>query len=1127
MKSYQYLLITGLLCLFLGKIFAQSINTSTQGNSEAATAVQLFKPAPSRPELIKGHLNEATFLTLDQSKLLKVYLDQPTQLALQLRLADGRKLDVTLFQKQILTDEFYVDNQNGEVQLYEPGLYYHGYCTANPKSLAAISIFEDKVYGMIMVDGETYVLGQLDAQKLAGGKDYVLYNTSDLLAPNPNGCATDELPEWKDNSANDQNGQEKQMNQACKIVKIYFEADYRTFLDNNSSETVTTDFVTAMFNVVALLYEKENIIVKISKTRVWTTADNYPSSSSTAALYSFRSRLGGQFDGNVAQLLSTVPNNNGGVAFVGVLCTPTYAVSYANIRPSFSGFPTYSWTVEVVTHELGHNLGSPHTHSCSWPNGPIDDCYSPEGGCAKGPTPSGGGTIMSYCHLSSVGINFQNGFGPYPGELIRTKVQGAVCITETQADGECEGGNGGGDNGGGNGGGDNGGGGNGGFGDPNLVKFSDDITTTGLTVKVNVVVQNVGQGKAGVSQVAFYLSVDNSFSSSDYLVATSAVPFLAQNEMYGVQATMNLAEAEVPPGNYYLGYVIDYKNELTETNESDNTWYWINPRFPLTGGGGGNGGGGNGGGDNGGGNGGGEVGYCKSAGEDATYEWIAGVTIGEINNKTERDNGYGDFTRFSTKLERGSTPSIKLLPGFKNQKYAEQWIVWIDFNKDKDFDDAGEQVFSSPAPSLEEVADRLNIPGNAPEGKTRMRISMKWLEEDDEQPRGCSTFGYGEVEDYSVEITGSVTAFCLLNAATPAEQTPCEPTTTTYDQEVRITYTGSPSTIKATAAGKTFSFAATSSPQHIKLEDLPANGLPVDIVIALSSTSGCSDSKTFGRLFVAPESCQPSCDPPLPLGAEDERDGVAKIIWEAVRVAQYYQVQYRQVGEPAWIMQTTEQTSYLAQGLATNSTYEYAIRSNCQSIGWSDWSDTYVFVTAGTCGIPSPRAVEIISPTEVQVRWYPLPRATEYRLRYRATGTETWTIKTTTETLAKLMDLSTNMSYEYQLSAKCSSGWSGWSAIYIFAATNALTDGQLASSTTPVTDIQLYPNPAKDYIDVVADRTDLKTLFVVNINGKVVQQINTNSKQHQLNITSLQSGVYFIKVAFTDGTSTTKRFVKY
>lgn len=69
---------------------------------------------------------------------------------------------------------------------------------------------------------------------------------------------------------------------------------------------------------------------------------------------------------------------------------------------------------------MGHNVGSKHTHWCGWPGGALDDCYTPEGNCQPGPTPTNGGTIMSYCHLvPSVGINFNNGFGPVPGDKIR------------------------------------------------------------------------------------------------------------------------------------------------------------------------------------------------------------------------------------------------------------------------------------------------------------------------------------------------------------------------------------------------------------------------------------------------------------------------------------------------------------------------------------------------------------------------------------------------------------------------------------------------------------------------------------------------------------------------------------
>lgn len=44
------------------------------------------------------------------------------------------------------------------------------------------------------------------------------------------------------------------------------------------------------------------------------------------------------------------------------------------------------------------------------------------------PPPNNGGTVMSYCHLTQYGINFNNGFGPLPGDKIRSRVAAVGCL---------------------------------------------------------------------------------------------------------------------------------------------------------------------------------------------------------------------------------------------------------------------------------------------------------------------------------------------------------------------------------------------------------------------------------------------------------------------------------------------------------------------------------------------------------------------------------------------------------------------------------------------------------------------------------------------------------------------------
>jgi len=144
------------------------------------------------------------------------------------------------------------------------------------------------------------------------------------------------------------------------------------------------------------------------------------------------------------------------------------------------------------------------------------------------------------------------------------------------------------------------------------------------------------------------------------------------------------------------------------------------------------------------------VSYCESKGSNTSYEYIDAVKFGSIDNKSGNNSGYKDYTSLSTAVTAGSSVTITLAPGFtKGTTYNEEFVVWIDFNQDADFDDAGEKVYSS-GKVKKEVSGTITIPASALNGDTRMRVSMKY----NSAPGACESFTYGEVEDYTVTVSG-------------------------------------------------------------------------------------------------------------------------------------------------------------------------------------------------------------------------------------------------------------------------------------------------------------------------------------------------------------------------------------
>ena len=138
--------------------------------------------------------------------------------------------------------------------------------------------------------------------------------------------------------------------------------------------------------------------------------------------------------------------------------------------------------------------------------------------------------------------------------------------------------------------------------------------------------------------------------------------------------------------------------------------------------------------------------YCNSEGTDYSYEWIGNVTVGDINNSSGAA-GYSDFTSITCNVEEGENVSVSLTPVFSSTVYTEHFKIYIDYNTDGDFEDAGEQVFYQIGTST--VTGSFTVPMGV-SGVTRMRVSMKY----DTEQTPCETFAYGEVEDYTINISG-------------------------------------------------------------------------------------------------------------------------------------------------------------------------------------------------------------------------------------------------------------------------------------------------------------------------------------------------------------------------------------
>jgi hypothetical protein len=369
-----------------------------------------------RPFLNSPGAKQAVTLSNEANNQLR---NSAGEVLLELPDIDGnRTLTARVKRKNDFSPDYAIRQSDKKAQAFEQPTAYLGKLGDERNSTVMVLSKDNYFYAVIFKSDRLFIISR-KPNAPAHTLEELSLSAKDIL-----NCGMPDHPASKDGEAVNEYAGNDETTDELRCAGVYFEIGYDVYTSFQSSDVNVLNYLNEMFSVVSLLYAREGVPMKISSTYIWHSQDPYQGLAYGDALWLFTQNtpvITGQF-GHLLKLPGSITGNIGGVAWLNfaeqTFCSSSVQRALSLISPFINPFPSLSSTVKIVAHELGHNFGSPHTHYCYWPQGPIDNCATPEpANCPNPSNPmhSSGGTIMSYCPAT----NFVNGFGQYPGNLIR------------------------------------------------------------------------------------------------------------------------------------------------------------------------------------------------------------------------------------------------------------------------------------------------------------------------------------------------------------------------------------------------------------------------------------------------------------------------------------------------------------------------------------------------------------------------------------------------------------------------------------------------------------------------------------------------------------------------------------
>ncbi|WP_296618360.1 GEVED domain-containing protein [Marivirga sp.] len=467
--------------------------------------------------------------------------------------------------------------------------------------------------------------------------------------------------------------------------------------------------------------------------------------------------------------------------------------------------------------------------------------------------------------------------------------------------------------------------------------------------------------------------------------------------------------------------------------------------------------------------------YCGSNGNSVADEYIGRVQLGSLDNSSgAASSGYADFTSISTELGKGDANTITITPTWTGTIYSEGYSVWIDYNQDGDFADAGEQVWTQSATKNTPVGGSFTVPTSALSGNTTMRVSMKY----NGIPTSCESFSYGEVEDYTVNITTGTPEECTiptsLSASSIGETTATlswssESAANDYTVRVRVSGTSSWSTL-----------AASSNSVNV-------SGLTADTQYEWQVRSNCSSSSSnysSSSLFTTAA--------PAPLeycasqGNNSSYEWIQRVVLGSIDNTS---------GDNGGYADFTNLSADLPRGTSTSMNVQAGFSGSSYTEYWSIWIDLNqdgTFSSGERLVNGSSSSSNLLSAT-LNIPSTALTGSTRMRvtMKYNAQATPCEAFA-----YGEVEDYTVNIT----------------NSTASMVATSSDLSGEALGNEDNIAIYSLYPNPAQDKLNVNIKNIDAsKGIQIYSSNGALVRSINTGKEINTIDVSSLEKGMYILK----------------